>query len=168
VWRGDFSPTEPAIALIGSADDFKLDVNLVRQRLAEMKPDPANPQLRTPEAFWINLVGMLEAADLPTNDMRLNQEDRPWIELLGPMLHAGGSQEALFTGRRLQTWLDRVRLRSQNKFALPEQESAAVAAGSVLAELTLCLAEENQAGARAAQERLKQMLPPAAYQSMFP
>ena len=168
VWRGDFSPTEPAIALIGSADDFKLDVEVVRRRLAEMRPDATNPQLRSPDAFWMNLVGVVEMADLSANETRLNTEDRPWIELLGPMLHSGGSQETLFTGRRLQIWLEQVRQRSQERLALPAPEATAVAAGSVLAEMTLDLSEENQAGARAARERLRQMLPASAYQSLFP
>ncbi len=168
VWRGDFSPTEPAIALIGTAEDFKLDAGLVQRRLTAMKPDPTNPQLSTADSFWMNLIGVIDPSDLPTSDLRLNTEDRPWVELLGPMLHAGGNQEALFTGRRLQAWLDQVRLRSQNKFALPAREAAAVAAGSVLAELTLCLAEDNQAGVRAAQNRLRQILPAETYQNLFP
>ena len=169
VWRGDFSPTEPAIALIGAAEDFQLDVGTVQRRLAEMRPDRSNPQLRAPETFWMNLVGILEAADLPANEIRLNREDQPWIELLGPMLHAGGSQETLFTGRRLQVWLEQVRLRSRDRLAtLTGRESSAIAAGSVLAEMTLCLSEQNQVGARAAQERLRQTLPIAAYRSLFP
>ena len=169
VWRGDFSPTEPAIALIGTSGDFKLEVETVRKRLAEMQPDRSNPQLRSPDAFWMNLVGVLEISDLPTNETRLNREDRPWIELLGPMLHAGGDPQSLFTGRRLQAWLDQVTQRSRNRMEpLLERESSAVAAGRVLAEMTLCLAEGDRAGAVAAQERLKQTLPAAAYQSLFP
>ncbi len=169
VWRGDFSPTEPAIALIGTTDDFKWDAEIVRRRLTEMRPDRANAQLRSSDAYWMNLVGVLEIADLPSRETRLNHEDRPWIELLGPMLHAGGSQATLFTGRRLQAWLEQVRLRSRGRLAqIPEQEKNAMAAGSVLAEITLYLAEENQAGANAAQERLRQMLPTDVYQSLFP
>ena len=168
VWRGDFSPTEPAIALIGTVGDFKPDAEIVRRRLAEMQPDHANPQLRSSDAFWMNFVGVLEAADLPANELRLNQENRPWIELLGPMLHAGGSQDALFTGRRLQAWLDQVRLHWREKQALPARETAATDAGSVLAAMTLCLAEGNRAGALAAQERLRQTLPADAFKILFP
>ena len=169
VWRGDFSPTEPAIALIGASGDFKPDTNIVRRRLAEMQPDPSNPQLRSPDDFWMNFVGVLEASDLPASETRLNREDRPWIELLGPMLHAGGNQETLFTGRRLQVWLDDVMLRSRDRAGpLPERESSAVTAGSVLAEMTLCLAEGNGTGARAAQEHLRQMLPDEAFRLLFP
>ena len=168
VWRGDFSPTAPAIALIGRAGDFKPDVALVQRRLAELRADPANPQLRSPDAFWMNLVGVLEASDLPAGEMRLNTEDRPWIELLGPLRPAGG-QESFFTGRKLQMWLDQVRLRSRERLGpLPEREATAVAAGGELAEFTLCLAEGNRAGADAAQRRLREMLPADAYRSLFP
>ena len=168
VWRGDFSPTEPAIALIGTADDFKLDVTTVQRRLTEMQKDRSNPQLHASETLWMNLVGILETPDLSANETRLNREDQPWIEMLGPLLHAGGSPETLFTGRRLQAWLEQVRLRSRDRLGpLPGQESS-IMAGSLLAELTLCLAEENPSGVRAAQARLRQTLPTAAYQSLFP
>jgi len=169
VWRGDFSPTEPAIALIGTSGDFRLEVEQVRRRLAEMQPDPTNPQLVSPEAFWMNLVGVLHQVDLPAEETRLNREDRPWIELLGPMLHASGSRETLFTGRRLQTWLDRIGFDSRGKLgSISDRESTAIEAGRVLAEMTLCLAEGNRAGALDAQNRLKNSLPADAYRSLFP
>ncbi len=168
VWRGDFSPTEPAIALIGTADDFKFDPEGVRRRLAEMQPDPSNPQLRSPDAFWMNFIGALEVSDLPATETRLNREDRPWVELLGPLLHAGGSEVTLFTGRRLQVWLNQVALRSQTRLPpLPEREAIAVEAGRVLAEMTLCLSENDRTGASAAQQRLRQMLPPETFRLLF-
>ena len=168
VWRGDFSPTEPAIAMIGSTGDLKFDPSRTTRRLAEMKGDAANPQLQTAEGFWMSLVGNLENADLPPEDPRLNSEDRPWIELLGPMLHTGGSESSLFTGRRLQAWLDRVTIRSQGSLSLlPERESTGVKAGRVLAEMTLSASENDRAGAIAAQKRLKQMLPDKTFRQLF-
>jgi spermidine synthase len=168
VWRGDFSPTEPAIALIGTAGDFKPDVEQVRQRLAAMPPDPTNPQLQTPEGFWMNFVGVVEVSDLPADEVRLNTEDRPWIELLGPMGTTEGQRD-LFTGRRLQAWLESIRQRAPDRLGpLPRPASDAMAAGSVLAELTLCLAEDNRAGAQAAQERLRQLLPAETFRQLFP
>lgn len=168
VWRGDFSPTEPAIALIGSAEDLPLDVESLRRRLTQMQPDDTNPQLQSTDAFWMNYVGELHAADLPASDKRINQEDRPWIELLGPMLHSGGDQEKLFTGRRLQTWLDQVMLRSQNRMPpLPAQERSAVHAGQVFSEMMLCVAEDNRSGATVLRDRLEKMLPPATFQRLF-
>jgi spermidine synthase len=168
VWRGDFSPTEPAIALIGSTGDLKFDAGQVRRRLAEMRGDPTNPQLQTPDGFWMSLVGGLEIANLPSDETRLNSEDRPWIELLGPMLHTGGSETSLFTGRRLQVWLDRVADRSQRSLALlPERESTAVKAGRVLAEMTLCISEDDRPGTMAAQKHLQQMLPAETFRELF-
>ncbi len=168
VWRGDFSPTEPAIALIGSAGDLKLDVERVRRRLAEMKLDDTNPQLQSTDAFWMNFVGVLTTADVPPGETRLNREDRPWIELLGPMLHTEGNDQSLFTGRRLQAWLDQVTQRSQNQLApLPERELTAVKAGRVLGEMTLCLSENNRAGAIAARRQLREMLPAETIRLLF-
>src|SRR5690606_2338398 len=110
VWRGDFWPDEPALALVGRPDDFVIDPSVVQTRLAEMKVDPTNPHLRAPGVFWMHRVGVVAPSDLPASDDRLNREDLPWIELLGPMLHAGGNKEKLFTGRKLQVWLEEVRL----------------------------------------------------------
>lgn len=168
VWRGDFSPTEPAIALIGSTEDLNLDGEQVRHRLAEMKEDAANPQLRSSDAFWMNWVGIIEVADLATEDTRLNREDQPWVELLGSALHTRGDQNSLLTGRRLQEWLDRINSRSRNKIPnLEERDRTAVEAGRVLAEMTLCVAENNRAGELAAQHKLRQMLPPETFRLLF-
>ena len=168
VWRGDFWPDEPAIALIGRAADFKIDVDVVQRRLGEMRPDSTNPQLRAASVFWMHFVGVLEAADLPPGDSRLNREDRPWIELLGPMLHAGGNKDKLFTGRRLQAWLNQLRSRSRERLGpLPAREETGVSAGEILAEMVLCVAEDNHAGADAAQERLRQTLPEASYRAVM-
>lgn len=168
VWRGDFSPTEPAIALIGATDDFVVDAAAVGRRLGEMRPDAANPHLGSPAAVWMNYVGGLEPGDLPTTDPRLNSEDRPWIELLGPMRHAGGDAGVVFTGRRLQAWLDRVKERTRDRgAALPEVEAAAVNAGSSLAEMMLCLAENDVVGADAAAERMRRLLPDETFRQLL-
>ena len=168
VWRGDFSPTEPAIALISGVGDLKLDVEQVRRRLTAMQPDATNPQLRSTDAFWMSFVGDLTLTDLPASEVRLNREDQPWIELLGPMLHTGGSESTLFTGRRLQAWLDQVTQRSRPRMTpLPERESTAADAGRVLGEMTLCVSEGNRTGASNAQRQLQQMLPPETITLLF-
>jgi len=168
VWRGDFSPTEPAVALIGSVGDFKLNSEQIQRRLAETKTDAANPQLRLADTFWMNWVGFLETADLSPEETRLNREDQPWVELLGSALHSGDDKNALFTGRRLQAWLDRLSARSRDKIAmLPERDITAMEAGRVLAEMTLCVDEDNREGALAAQNKLRQMLPAETFRLLF-
>jgi len=170
IWRGDFSPTQPAIALIGSAGEWRSDPQIVRPRLREMRPDAANPQLRAVGNFWMQWVGVIEASDLPADEVRINTEDRPWVELLGPKLHgAGQSTDALFIGRRLQAWLDDVQRRSASRMAeWPEPERASAAAGRVLAEFVLRLSEHDEAGAEAAQAELRRRLPDAEYRALFP
>lgn len=168
VWRGDFSPTEPALALIGARDDSAPDAATVRRRLGEMRADPANPQLRMPETLWMNFVGVLEAADLPAAETRLNTEDRPWIELLGPLHHGGGRGGDLFTGHALQAWLEQTARASASRWpALPPAEAAAVAAGPALGDMTLALQEQNEPGARAAEAKLRSLLAPETFNRLF-
>jgi hypothetical protein len=169
VWRGDFSPSEPAIALIGSAGDSLLDATIVQRRLSEMRPDASNRELSSPEIFWMHFVGMLELSDLPANDTRLNREDRPWVELLGPLNHTGGTNETLFTGRRLQSWLNQISERSRNRLgSLPDAQRSAMSAGATLSEMILCLSEDDHKGVRAAQARLKEMLRAETFHRLFP
>jgi spermidine synthase len=168
IWRGDFSPDEPAIALVGRAADFRIDAATVQQRLDGMRADAQNPHLLAPDVFWMHRVGVILPEDLPTSETRLNQENRPWIELLGPLLHAGGNKDQLFTGRRLQAWLDEVRRHSNERSTgLPERVTVGAAAGAVFAEFVLCLSEGNRAGAESAQEKLKQILPEASYRQLM-
>ncbi|HVU17817.1 MAG TPA: fused MFS/spermidine synthase [Candidatus Didemnitutus sp.] len=168
VWRGDFSPTEPAIALVGSDTPLDPDDASWDARAREVR-DRSNPQLVSREIFWMGFVGTLAVTDLPADETRTNTEERPWIELLGPRVRSGAGPDALLTGRRLQAWLDRLRensaARERNR---PPMREAAVTAGGVLGEFTLCLQEDNAAGARAAQEHLRRMLSPEAYNRLFP
>ena len=168
MWRGDFAPNEPAIALVSRGEDFRMDVSVIQRRLEEMRLDPANAQLRAPGIFWMHRIGMIQMSDLLPDETRLNREDRPWIELLGPMLHAGGDQDQLFTGRRLQAWVEKIRHKSDARTgSLPLMEAAGVEAGAIFNELVLCLAEGNTRGAEAAQDRLRQTLPEASFQQLM-
>jgi len=166
VWRGDFSPTEPALALIATADGTQPDPAAVHRRLAEMKPDPTNPHLQLPGACWMHFAGMLEPADLSAHETRLNLEDRPWVELLGP---GAARRNDWFTGRPFQDWLDALRVRSLARPGLlTEAERAGVAAGGELGQMTVAMQENDEAGIAAAQERLRALLPPSTFRGLFP
>ena len=168
VWRGDFSPTEPAIALVGARSRLELGADIVRQRMASMRSDSANTHIAAPGAFWMQYVGELTAEDLPSNDKRLNTENHPWVELLGPRLH-GGRGEALFVGRKLEAWLATIRANSAAEIAtLPAGERDAVAAGVEMAELVLCVSEGDRAGAMRAHEALRRLLPDETLGALFP
>ena len=117
----------------------------------------------------MNWVGAIEANDLAAEERRINREDRPWIELLGPLAHGGARRDALFTGRRLQAWLDGVHARSRSEIErlLPAEEARATEAGGAFGELVLCLAERDERGVRAAQERVERLLPAETVQQLF-
>jgi spermidine synthase len=165
IWRGDFSPNETALAFIGYADEKLFTAETIRRRLAQLKPDPSNPQLIDTFAIWMNFIGSVSRADVNPK-WRINSEDRPWVELVGPIAHARKSSE--FTGRALQNWSRDLNAVSMSRFDAGEVEAAAMHAGDLLFEFTLLLSENNQPAAAVAQSELKQLLPPALYATVFP
>ncbi len=168
VWRGDFSPRQPALALVSTADGSLPDPAIAKTNLAALRaPDPANPQLALAEAFWLNFVGCLDSTDLPAaSSHRLNREDRPWLELLGA---SELEHRHAFTGAPLLDWLDR--LNARNAERLPHTDPAvlrASAAGMTLARLTLAMHERDRAGFEAARARLAGEVSPALLRQLFP
>jgi len=166
LWRGDFSPTEPGLALMATGNGAAPDPAVIRRRLQEMKPDPTNPHLQLPEACWLHFIATLEATDLLPSETRLNAEDRPWVELLGP--HSRGP-DSWFTGRALQDWLQALRQRSLDREgAWSEAERRAILAGGALGDMTVAMQEGNQAGVATAQEKMRRLLSPETYRGLFP
>ncbi len=167
IWRGDFSPTEPAIALIGRQRSGTVGVQQVRERLTAMTPDSSNPHLAAAGTVWMHYVGSLTRADLPAGDARLNSENRPWVELLGPRLH-GGRNEAVFVGSELEAWLQKVRTRTlARERVLEEEQRRAMQAGAALAEMILKMREGDRGGAAEANERLRGLLPAETYRALL-
>lgn len=135
LWRGDFAPETPALALVGQLGDTLLDPRIVERRVGELRPDDANRFLVHPAGIWIFLVGSLDPADARFSLARRNRDDEPWLEVLGPLNHTGSMRgdPTLFVGRRLQEFLDQVRARST---------------GPALARLTPDSLRWREAGAR--------------------
>jgi Spermidine synthase len=159
LWRGDFSPTEPALALVGRREDAIVDAASVRMRIEAMQDDPANPHLRAPGALWMHFVGIVTSDEVRAGETRVNTENRPWVELLGPKLH-GGRSEAVFAGRELETWLARIRVRTRERgLALGELEMRAMDAGAALAEMILAMKERDRDAVEKAREEIARLLP---------
>jgi spermidine synthase len=149
VWRGDFSPDRPAVALI--ACQRPLDAADVERRLGEMIADPANPHLGSPRAFWMHFVGILDHVA----EVRINSEDRPWIELLA------ARHPNFLTGRRLQVWESTIQAPVEGEAELGR------AAGHLMLEFTLATFEGNRPVAAQFQGRLREILGPEAFQLVF-
>lgn len=169
VWRADFSPTEPAVALIGRAGPGDFSGVAVEARLREMRPDPENPHLSDPVAFWMYCVGELSPDHRPGTARRINHEQRPWIELNGPLEHAGLSAADLCTGRRLQRVLASI-VSGETPSTLPHDPAMRTGrqAGRVLYEHSLSLLEENAEGARSTRAQLSVLLGGETHRILFP
>ena len=146
LWRGDFAPNNPALALIGHAeDDAVLDPAAVARRVREMTADKANPQLTHEAGLWMYLVGPLSGQGAEFASAKRHRENRPWLELLAPLAHsAGRGERPVFVGRPLEQRLDRARSASLTGTVLaslsPDQTGWREA-GRALADATLLLAE---------------------------
>jgi spermidine synthase len=168
IWRGDFSPIEPAVALIGSVEPHKLDASALARRLTEMRPDPSNPQLREPAALWMQFVGLLRMEDLSSSDALINSENRPIIELLGPTMVAADGTKTLFTGRSLLQWESKLLSNPTTSASLQPPEKSAASAGMLLYEFTTLTSENRPSEAAAIQSKLQTILSPELFRAIFP
>jgi spermidine synthase len=114
LWRGDFLADQPAVALIGQRDPAPLDAAAIDRRIAALsaRVGPSNPYLSDPSGLWLFLVGQISSADSQGKHVRLNQDSRPWLELLTPgtqfaRLHSGNEEP---TPQFLTPLFDEVRL----------------------------------------------------------
>ncbi len=168
VWRGDFSPTESAIALIAAKGGATPEPEVIRSRLRQLKPDPANAHLAHPAIVWMHLLGEVDRNELNEPAGPLNTDNRPVVELLGP-LRRGREENKLLTGRRLQAVLKKVLNDGPpRQWQLPVEETVGVEAGARFQEMMLLLAEANAPGARDVRSQLKSTLPVEAFQLLFP
>lgn len=156
VWRGDFSPTRPALALVACDRAFKA-VDIER-RLSEMKSDPSNPHLRNARAFGMHFVGIVESEEVA--EKRINSEDRPWLELLAPRHEGRGT---FFTGRRLEAWQKEI----AKSDVLTGDAAVGQAAGQLMMEFTAATSEGQRQHAGEIQARLLEMLGDEAFGLVF-
>jgi len=153
--------------MVGGPDARDLDPAAVRRRLGEMRPDSLNTHLVEDTAFWMHFVGILGPED--GGATRINSEDHPWLELIGPRQHAGGWQAPIMAGRRLLEWLGEVRRLSAGRLTrLGPREVAGMDAGLLLQDYSLAVSQGDEEAARAAQIRLGGLLPRATLEAIFP
>jgi spermidine synthase len=161
IWRGDFSPDRPAIALI--ALNGELNAAVVQRRLSEMRPDPSNPHLQDARAFWMYFVGIVRAED--TNETRVNREDRPWLELLAP-LHR--RDDEFITGRKLIDWqLNFSKQAERLTHELSPEAASGYQAGQLMAEFTLAVFQDNRQRAAEMQARIRELVGERTFGILF-
>ena len=113
LWRGDFLPSLPALALIGHTSQIAIDADAVDSRVQLLKPwcERTSPILSASGGIWLFLVGPLSPLDAQFAKAKRNRESEPWIELLSPKVSSRSEQAgwSQFVGESLSLFLDRVR-----------------------------------------------------------
>lgn len=170
LWRGDLAPDLPAVALIGHTDSVPIDPAVVDRRVGELRPDPTNPHLQHPAGLWMFLAASLDPKELRFARAKLNRDSRPWLELLGPLAHAGSKsgREPLFVGRPLEVFLGEISKRPLAGSALALLATDHIAwreAGARLREAILLMAEGKPAEANLRQAAAA--LPPQVQQAVL-
>src|SRR5262249_24345427 len=86
LWRNDFYPDRPVVALIGRLAARPVDLDRIQERLAALPEWSRDPQLATPQGVAMLYLGDLAAAPDLVARGPLNTDDRPLIEFLAPRL----------------------------------------------------------------------------------
>ena len=99
LWRGNFIPDEPTLALIGHASARAVDVEAIDARVRALAPAAQSSAfLAHPAGMWLFLVGPLEAGRDWFSGAPRNRDAEPWIELSSPRSHARGDHAFLGQG----------------------------------------------------------------------
>jgi spermidine synthase len=116
VWRGDFFPRNPIVALIGARDPEPLDPKAVLDRLAgtddpDLLMDSGESLESRFHAFLLGYAGNLARASSLVANAPVNTDDRPRIEYTAPVTQrrVGARKDHWFTQDRLLGFLEALR-----------------------------------------------------------
>jgi spermidine synthase len=100
LWRGNFIPDAPTLALVGHLGARPLPLEAIDARVRALAASTdSNPFLAHPAGLWLYLVGPLQAGRPWFAGARRNRDGEPWIELLSPVSNAGRDHAVLGPGR---------------------------------------------------------------------
>jgi spermidine synthase len=109
VWRGDFLPERPIVALVGQGEGEALDFNAVVENFRRRRGGGEEITRHT----TLGLVGLFYAGNLRANakmfqEYPLNSDDRPVVEYLAPITQRErrDGEGGWFTSLRLAEWYE--------------------------------------------------------------
>ena len=82
LWRGNFVPEAPTLALVGHLGSRPLDPAAVDERVRGLAAGAGDPFLSHPAGAWLFLVGPLRPGMAGPADGPRNTDSHPWVELL--------------------------------------------------------------------------------------
>jgi spermidine synthase len=163
LWRGDFYPDRPVVALVGLLAPRTLEFDALRERIAAMPDGMRDDTLASPRALAMLYAGELTAADLFAA-APLNTDDRPVIEFLAPRLTrmSSAGDKDWFTGESLAAFYDALAARPLVPTALlPETDVATSArrAGLALVHYALAATRGDERTASEYQGTVRDLVP---------
>ncbi len=165
LWRDDFYPDRPVVALVGQLTAQPVNLTRVREALRQLPDWSQDPQLATLQGFFMLYAGDLTAAADRFTSAALNTDDRPLIEFLAPRLtriNAAGDKN-WFTGETLASFYDILDARQADNpgplIPVSEEIRAARHAGTALFHYTLAAARHDDATAARFQAEVRTLVP---------
>jgi len=151
VWRDDFYPDRPVVALVGG--DRVAEPENAAARLAALPDWAHDPLLATASGLTMLELGDLRATPGAIPPGRINTDDRPLIEFLAPRLtrvDATGDKD-WFTGEAFAAFAD--------ELAASPDRDAARAAGAALYRYALAMARDDAAAAADFEAEVRRLVP---------
>jgi spermidine synthase len=165
LWRDDFYPDRPVVALVGRLVPRAVDLADVQRRLDRLPGAARDPLLGSARALAMLYVGALH----PVADLfaaaAINTDDRPLIEFLAPRLTRVGAagDKDWFTGEALAAFYDTLeeRLAPQPDPVLADADDVRDArrAGTRLYHYALATARGDRAGSADFEEQVRALVP---------
>ena len=166
VWRGDFSATEPIVALVGHQTARPLDLDAVVDNVRRRSGGESYPAARARALELLFYAGNLTAAQALVAGAPINTDDRPVIEYLAPvtpMEVVRGRAEWLtgFALSRLWAQLAAIVPADRDPYlvSVPAAERQDVEAGRMLYDASVLRAAGEDADARATFDEFARRVP---------
>ena len=147
LWRGNFSPDEATLAVVGHLGSRPLEPEAIDARVQALaaSTDP-NPFLKHPAGMWLFLVGPLKPEMPWFSGARRNRDGEPWVELLSPVADADRNHAVLAVSR-VTPFLEQAAqgpLEGTPLRGLDDRHRAWTAAGAALSRASLLRGNEGQ------------------------
>jgi len=156
LWRADFYPDRPVVALVGRLAPQAVDLDDVRRRIERLPEWGRDTVLASALGLAMLHAGDLHAAADDFSAAPLNTDDRPRIEFLAPRLTrmtAAGDKD-WFTGEALAAFYDGLAEHAAASLFRPESHAAAAAerAGRVMYRYAIAATRGDPAASALADE----------------
>jgi spermidine synthase len=164
LWRADFYPDRPVVALVGLPAPRTLDLERVGARMAALPSTVRDPMVTSSRALAMLYAGDLAAAGELFAGAALNTDDRPVIEFLAPRLTrmSRAGDKDWFTGESLAAFYDTIDAWPAAPSAarvVSDEVSDAARAGLALFHYALAAARHDERAASGYEATVRGLVP---------